>query len=192
MRGRINIPLHSVNDVVVVALLAAGLFAVAGWVLSGRTLTDFADLLRPRASATLLEIELVLAGAAAAVLAGTLPLKESAVPSVATEAARNTTSLLLGQRELWRFSVLRCTRVRELAGAAAWNAAWYAAQPAGTEKGELVMVRIVVLLLGGGFRPPRQLGAEEIAGVLRGVAAVRVPFLAAFGAVCLPASRTEP
>lgn len=180
MRGRINVPLHSFNDVIVVALLAVVLFSVAGWLLSGRGLGDLADLLRPKAMATLLEIEIALTGAGE--LGAMLPVKEGAVPSAALDLAQRVGDLLLSQSGDWRSGTLRCVKVPESEAAAAWHAAWQRGPAAAPIAGEALSVRLLVLVSGRTIRAPKQVTLEALAALLRGLPALGLPYLAAFGA----------
>lgn len=190
MRGRINVQLHSFGDVIVVALLLVALFSVAGWLLSGGTLADLADLLRPKAMAMLLEIEIGLA--VAGELAAALPVKENAVPSAALELAQRVVDLLLAHRDTWRGGALRCTKVPEWEAAAAWNVAWQRAQPPVTVAGQAVVVKLVVLISGRTIQPPKQVTVETLAALLRRLPAIGVPYVAAFAAICAPASAGVP
>ncbi|MFI5268930.1 MAG: hypothetical protein ACHQ7M_16260 [Chloroflexota bacterium] len=189
MRGRINVPLNSINDVIVVALLLVVLFSVAAWLWSGGAFADLADLLRPKAMATLLEIEIALAGAGD--LAAVLPVKENAVPSAALELAQRVSDLLLARRDTWCRGAFHCSKVPELEAAAAWNAAWQRAQPPATEAGETVIVKLVVLISGRTIQPPKQVTGETLAALLRGLPAIGVSYIAAFAAVCVPATEAE-
>ena len=189
MRGRINVPLHSINDVIVVALLIVALFSIAGWLLSGRTMTDLTDLLRPKAMATLLEIEIVLAGAGE--LSAALPVKENAVPSFALDLAQRVGDLLLAHRDAWRAVALRCAKVPELEAAAAWNAAWQRAQLPAAAAGEALVVKVVVLISGRTIQAPKQVTAETLTALLRGLAAIDPAHLGAFAAVCAPVCHSE-
>ncbi|HEX6513445.1 MAG TPA: hypothetical protein VF157_14165 [Chloroflexota bacterium] len=174
MRGaRVNVPLHSLGDILGVLLVLGLLFLLANWLLGGTPMQDFARLLNPAAMDTLLVLQLRLAEEAAPV---GREFHEKAVPSRAVEGARATAAALLAQRELWRAGTARCGLVKEAQAVRAWDAAWRVAQA----EAAAWNITLVALLPGRALPRGQRATLESVAGYLQALCRVEVPRLTAF------------
>jgi len=201
MRGvRVSVPpLHGLGDVIGLCLLLVALLFVVRWLLGGSPLQDLAGFLSPPAMATLLEIEVGLAATEGVRQAvdSNLPVVEKVSPSAAVALAQDTGTMLLAQREWWRFGSLRCARIRESDGLATWDAACRRAQtriqPAGETGGSgngqsqgVLVVTLVSLVTGRSVRTPGHVAADEVAHFVKGMGLLEPRYLAAFGAISSP------
>jgi len=195
MRGGrgINVPIHNLTDLVGVALLALLLLLVMWWMLGGGPLQALFTLLSAPEMATMLKVEVGLAGAAELIaLADPFTVKENAIPSRAAELVQDACEALLKQRERWRLGGLQLVRVKEADAAAAWEGEWRRiSESSGANSGEgdagpALLVTLIALVSHRSMRLPDRVTSETIASVLRGLTRIEPRYLSAFAAVRRP------
>ncbi|MBV8084385.1 MAG: hypothetical protein JO247_06180 [Chloroflexi bacterium] len=159
LRGaRVNVPpLHGLPDVIGLLLVLALFGLTLRFLFTGGTLSD---VLRPAATATLLELRLTLTPEALARAAAVLPVNEGAVRSRAVERAHEVARLLLAEQPSWTAAAVRIRGIREVDAPGVWRTAVRDRQP------EPAMLTVLMLVAGAVSSRITPTAALELAGRL--------------------------